>query len=114
MPTVAVTSGCSRTWTLYEPAALIGSGTKIFRRSISGPPAVRTASAMSFAPTEPSSRPFEPARRLSRTVSRWSWPATACASSRVRISRAERARLIRSTCFSPPRVHEMANPRGSS
>src|SRR5487761_454911 len=66
MPTEAVTSGCSRTWTLYEPAALIGSGTKIFLRSISGPPAVRTASAMSVAPTEPNSRPFEPARRASQ------------------------------------------------
>ena len=46
-PTVALTSGCSRIWTLYGPAVLIGSGTTIFRRSISGPPAARTASAMS-------------------------------------------------------------------
>src|SRR5438105_8590446 len=46
--------------------------------------------------------------------SRCSCPATACASSRVRISRAARARLIRSTCFSPPRVHEIRSEEHTS
>src|SRR5690242_9059624 len=44
---VAVTSGCSRTRTWCSPMVLIGLGSSIRRRSSSGPPAARTASAMS-------------------------------------------------------------------
>src|SRR5580704_3489362 len=58
MSTQAVTSGCSRTRTWCEPSVLIGSRTSIRRRSSTGPPASRTASAMSAGPTEPNSRPL--------------------------------------------------------
>src|SRR5690242_2164354 len=110
---VAVTSGCSRTRTWCAPMVLIGLGTSIRRRSSSGPPAARTASAMSEGLTEPNSRPVLPALVASRTLSAPSRPAASLASSRPRISLADRARLIRSTCFSAPRVQRIARPRGT-
>ena len=55
---VAVTSGCSRTVTWCAPTVRIGVAISIRRRSSSGPPAARTASAMSDALTEPNSRPW--------------------------------------------------------
>src|SRR5579863_2392891 len=110
---VAVTSGCRRTRTWCAPTVLIGLGTSIRRRSSSGPPAARTASAMSEGLTEPNSRPVLPALVASRTLRAASRPAACLASSRPRMSRAERARLIRSTCFSAPRVQRMARPRGT-
>src|SRR5215469_6896130 len=110
---VAVTSGCSRTCTWCAPMVLIGLGISIRRRSSSEPPAARTASAMSGGLTEPNSRPVLPALVASRTLSAPSRPATSLASSRPRMSLAERARLIRSTCFSAPRVQRIARPRGT-
>src|SRR5205809_69902 len=52
MSTGALTSGCSLTRTWCVPTVLIGSRTSIRRRSSSGPPASRTAAAMSAGPTE--------------------------------------------------------------
>src|ERR1700750_1814696 len=63
MSTGALTSGCSLTRTWCVPTVLIGSRTSIRRRSSSGPPASRTAAAMSAGPTEPNRRPLPPARR---------------------------------------------------
>src|SRR5580704_16373758 len=60
MSTEALTSGWSLTRTWCEPTVLIGSRTSIRRRSRSGPPAWRTAAAMSAAPTEPNSLPLPP------------------------------------------------------
>ena len=65
---VAVTSGCSRTVTWCRPTVRIGVAISMRRRSSSGPPDARTASAMSEALTEPNSRPAAPARTLICTV----------------------------------------------
>src|SRR5215475_1133693 len=81
---------------------LIGLRISILRLSRLGPPAARTASAMSAGPTEPNSLPLPPALVWSRTVSAASALAASRASSRPRMSRAARARLIRSICFSAP------------
>src|SRR6516165_7964290 len=70
MLTEALTSGCRRTWTWCEPADLIGSGTTILRRSISGPPASRTAAAMSDGPTEPDSQLLQPGSGRLRVLER--------------------------------------------
>jgi hypothetical protein len=110
---VALTSGCRRTVTWCDPTVLIGLRTSILRLSRSGPPAARTAAAMSAGPTEPNSLPLAPALVWSRTCSAASALAASLASSRPRMSRAARARLIRSICFSAPRVHRMASPRGT-
>src|SRR6266702_7070351 len=65
---VAVSSGCSRTRTWCAPMVLIGLGTSIRRRSSSGPPAARTASAMSEGLTDRSEE-----RRVGKEcISRWS------------------------------------------
>src|ERR1700746_2953389 len=61
MSTGALTSGCSLTRTWCVPTVLIGSRTSIRRRSSSGPPASRTAAAMSRGPTR-AKRPPAPAR----------------------------------------------------
>ncbi len=53
-----------------------------------------------------------PARRRIRTCSPSSCVAITLASSRPRISRADLARLISPICFSAPRVHGIAKPRG--
>src|SRR5215468_114567 len=66
---VAVTSGCSRTWTWCAPMVLIGLGSSIRRRSSSGPPDARTASAMSEGLTEPNRRPVLPDLTVRRTLS---------------------------------------------
>ena len=62
---------------------------------------------------DPNSRPPLPALFCSLTRRPDSLLAAYFASSRLRISRAARARLIMSICFSEPRVHGMASCRGT-
>ena len=70
-------------------------------------PAVRAPPA-----TPRQSRPPSPARWLTTTESASRAALTSVACSTLRISRAPRARLICSTCFSPPGDHTTAYLRG--
>ena len=67
--TVASTSGCTLTFTVWLPSDLIGAERVTSRRSSLGPPADCTASTTSVDVTEPNSRPPSPERAGRRTRS---------------------------------------------
>src|SRR4029078_1782581 len=110
--TVAETSSCRRTDTEWAPRVLIGLPRAIARRSTSSPATAARAPAISEVVTAPNRRPAEPALTFTSTGPASSLLLRASACSWSRTARVERAFLIDSTVFSPPRVHLIATPRG--
>ena len=111
--TEADTSSCSLTETWWAPSDLIGLVTTIVRLSTPSPETAAIASAMSVTVTAPNRRPPAPERTFTSTGPDSSLALISAAWSWSRTEREERAALIDSTCFWPPRVQRIATPRGT-